>query len=32
VFKRLDDQDIAAVAVYFQRVGGAALAATQPTK
>lgn len=32
VAKRLDAQDIAAVAAYFQQVDASALAATQPTK
>jgi cytochrome c553 len=32
VAKRLDKQDIAAVAAYFQQVNASALAATQPTK
>jgi cytochrome c553 len=32
VSKRLDDQDIAAAAAYFQQFDASALAATQPTK
>jgi cytochrome c553 len=32
VAKRLDDQEIAAVAAYFQKVDASALAATQPTE
>jgi cytochrome c553 len=32
VSKRFDDQDIAAVAAYFQQVDASTLAATQPTK
>jgi cytochrome c553 len=32
VAKRLDQQEIAAVAAYFQQVDASALAATQPTK
>jgi cytochrome c553 len=32
IAKRLDDQDITAVAAYFQQVDASALAATQPTR
>jgi cytochrome c553 len=32
IAKRLDAQDIAAVAAYYQQVDASVLAATQPTK